>query len=98
MFTKNNLKTNAVAEAVAKILEAELDEALKGGQKKIDKNHNGKIDAHDFKLLRGEKSVEEAALGVPLKDHPYHKKTDAELRYIQKYAAEAAKAMQGHAP
>jgi hypothetical protein len=98
MFTKNNLKTNAVAEAVAKILEAELDEALKGGQKKIDKNHNGKIDAHDFKLLRGEKSVEEAALGVPLKDHPYHKKTDAELRYIQKDAAEAAKAMQGHAP
>jgi hypothetical protein len=56
MFTKNNLKTNAVAEAVAKILEAELDESLKGGQKKIDKNHNGKIDAHDFKLLRGEKN------------------------------------------
>lgn len=98
MFTKNNLKTNAVAEAVAKILEAELDEALKGGQKKIDKNHNGKLDAQDFKMLRGEKPVEEAALGVPLKGHEYHKKTDAELRYIQKDAAEAAKAMKFHAP
>lgn len=98
MFTKNNLKTNAVAEEVAKILEAELDEALKGGQKKIDKNHNGKLDAQDFKMLRGEKPVEEAALGVPLKGHPYHKKTDAELRYIQKDAAEAAKAMKFHAP
>ena len=98
MFTKNNLKTNAVADEVAKILEAELDEALKGGQKKIDKNHNGKLDAQDFKMLRGEKPVEEAALGVPLKGHPYHKKTDAELRYIQKDAAEAAKAMKFHAP
>ena len=75
-----------------------IDEVLKGGQKKIDKNHNGKLDAQDFKMLRGEKPVEEAALGVPLKGHPYHKKTDAELRYIQKDAAEAAKAMKFHAP
>jgi hypothetical protein len=29
-------------------------EALKGKQHKIDKNNNGKIDAHDFKLLRKE--------------------------------------------
>jgi len=34
-------------------------EALKGGQKKIDKNHNNKIDADDFKILRGEKKVNE---------------------------------------
>ena len=32
-----------------------MTETLKGGQKKIDKNHNGKIDAEDFKILRGEK-------------------------------------------
>lgn len=32
-----------------------VDEALIGGQKKIDKNHNGKIDAQDFQILRGEK-------------------------------------------
>ena len=29
---------------------------LKGGQYKLDKNQNGKLDAHDFKLLRGEKN------------------------------------------
>lgn len=28
---------------------------LKGGQKKIDKNHNGKIDGQDFKILQGQK-------------------------------------------
>ena len=71
---------------------------LKGKQYKLDKNRNGKLDAHDFKMLRGEKSVDEAALGVPLKGHPYHKKSDAELRYIQKDAGEAAKAMKGHSP
>jgi len=33
----------------------QFDEALIGNQKKIDKNHNGKIDAQDFKILRGKK-------------------------------------------
>jgi hypothetical protein len=33
---------------------SEVDEELKGNQHKIDKNKNGKIDAHDFKLLRKE--------------------------------------------
>ena len=32
----------------------------------------------------------------PIAGHPYHKKSDAELRYIIKDAGEAAKAMQGH--
>ena len=31
------------------------NEALKGNQHKIDANKNGKIDAHDFKMLRGKK-------------------------------------------
>jgi hypothetical protein len=31
------------------------DEALIGNQKKFDKNHNNKIDAQDFKILRGKK-------------------------------------------
>jgi len=31
-----------------------VTEALKGGQKKLDKNNNGKLDGHDFKILRGE--------------------------------------------
>jgi len=35
--------------------EVEIEEGLKGGQKKIDANKNGKIDGHDFELLRGRK-------------------------------------------
>ena len=34
---------------------SKVDEALKGNQHKIDKNKNGKVDAHDFKLLRNKK-------------------------------------------
>lgn len=36
-----------------------VNEALKGGQKKLDKNHNGKIDGQDFKMLRKEEVVDE---------------------------------------
>jgi len=41
-------------------------EALKGNQHKIDKNKNGKVDAHDFKLLRKEETeeLEEATTGA----------------------------------
>lgn len=35
--------------------EEDVTEDLKGNQKKIDKNHNGKIDAEDFKILKGKK-------------------------------------------
>lgn len=35
--------------------EEEVKEELKGGQKKLDKNHNGKIDGQDFKILKGQK-------------------------------------------
>lgn len=35
--------------------EVELDEKLYGNQKQIDKNHNGKIDREDFKMLRDRK-------------------------------------------
>lgn len=40
---------------------SKLIEALKGNQHKIDKNKNNKIDAQDFKMLRGEKNVTEAS-------------------------------------
>jgi hypothetical protein len=33
-------------------------EELIGGQKKIDKNHNGKIDAQDFQILHGQKKTQ----------------------------------------
>jgi hypothetical protein len=35
--------------------EEEMKEELKGNQKKLDKNHNGEIDAQDFKILKGQK-------------------------------------------
>jgi hypothetical protein len=36
-----------------------MDEKLIGKQKNIDKNHNGKIDAQDFKILRGQSEGEQ---------------------------------------
>jgi hypothetical protein len=35
-------------------MSSEMNEELKGNQHKIDKNKNGKVDSHDFKMLRGE--------------------------------------------
>jgi hypothetical protein len=64
-----------------------VKEELKGSQHKIDANKNGKVDAHDFKLLRGKKKVAEeaeqvdekldmkkASMGTVIKDF---KKSDA---------------------
>jgi len=63
MFTKNVFtQTDVVADLIKGINEADYKakmEALKGNQHKIDKNKNNKIDAHDFKILRGEKKVNE---------------------------------------
>ena len=39
--------------------EVELDEKLYGNQKRIDKNHNGRLDSQDFKMLRKEEDVNE---------------------------------------
>jgi hypothetical protein len=40
--------------------EVDMDEELKGNQHKLDKNKNGKLDKHDFKLLRKEDTVDES--------------------------------------
>lgn len=40
--------------------EAKTDEELKGDQHKLDHNKNGKIDAHDFKMLRKKKQKTES--------------------------------------
>jgi len=48
--------TNKCADCEA---EEVVDEALVGKQHKIDANKNGKVDAHDFKLLRKKKGVKE---------------------------------------
>ena len=42
-----------------KMEEEALDEKLIGNQKKLDKNHNNKLDSEDFKILRGKKMEEE---------------------------------------
>jgi len=52
--------TRSVADAVSKILNPQpIAEELKGGQVKLDKNHNGKIDGQDFKILKGQKKANE---------------------------------------
>jgi len=59
----NKFKFDAAADIAKSILEADVKakmEALKGDQVKLDKNRNGKLDAQDFKMLRGEKKVNEA--------------------------------------
>jgi len=63
-----NLKKNdALADAVKEILQ---QEALKGNQHLIDKNKNNEVDAHDFKILRGEKKTvkEEETVEEGIKD------------------------------
>lgn len=65
MFTKNKFaQMDSIANLINTILETDTKakmEELKGNQHKIDKNKNNKIDAHDFKILRGEKKVEESS-------------------------------------
>jgi len=51
----NHKSLQSVAEAVKKV----WGEELKGNQHKIDKNKNGKVDAHDLAILRKEDTVEE---------------------------------------
>ena len=51
----NDKALKSVAEAAAKVLQ---QEQLKGNQHRIDANKNGKVDAHDFKLLRAGKKPE----------------------------------------
>ena len=53
---KNEVNTKSVEGAVVSIM---ANEELKGNQHKIDANKNGKIDAHDFKLLRAKKGMKE---------------------------------------
>ena len=74
----DNQKIRNVADAAAKILAGEtVSEELKGGQVKLDKNKNGKLDADDFKKLRKEEETkDETILEYESKDGKYvHKGT-----------------------
>ena len=55
--------SDKLTQSIAKAATQVMDEQLKGDQHKIDKNKNGKVDAHDFKLLRKEKGLEEGRVG-----------------------------------
>jgi hypothetical protein len=74
----NLRKNDALADAVKEILQ---QEALKGDQHLIDKNKNNKVDAHDFKILRGEKKTvkEEENVDEEVKDE-YARKVDKYLK------------------
>ena len=50
---------------------------LKGDQYKLDRNHNGKLDGQDFKILRGQKSEE-----VDIQDDPLEKKVDTKVKTL----------------
>lgn len=63
MFQDKILKS--VADAVKDV----MAEQLKGDQHKIDKNKNGKVDAHDFKLLRKEEAPKKPASPFDLKNY-----------------------------
>jgi hypothetical protein len=60
---KNEVNSESVEGAVVSVM---TNEELKGNQHKIDANKNGKVDAHDFKLLRAKKgkTVEEGIKGA----------------------------------
>ena len=63
--------------------EESVEEELKGGQKKLDHNKNGKIDAHDFHLMRKKKMKEEAEQIDEISQETlrqYHGKAGADLR------------------
>lgn len=68
----------------------EVYEALKGAQHKIDANKNGKVDAHDFHLLRKKKKVAEAADDAKLAFQLHMAKKREELRKKGQLAKEEA--------
>jgi len=71
-----NKKLRDVAEIARQIM---VGEELKGGQKKIDKNHNGKIDGQDFAIIRGQKKpVAEAKYEESEEDEKEDKKGEKE--------------------
>ena len=61
---------------------SELEEKLYGGQKKLDKNNNNKIDSEDFKMLRKHNKSEIEELGGMDDVHPrFGKKNFGKMSY-----------------
>jgi hypothetical protein len=56
------------------------NEELKGGQKKLDKNHNGKLDKQDFKMLRKEEVELDEAMKFDRQHSPMPKMNQPSLK------------------
>ena len=76
---KKNMKKKTVKEE-------DVSEELKGGQKKIDKNKNGKLDSEDFKMLRKNKVDEGVNLHKMMTEKQV--KVDEMLEELQQEIAE----------
>jgi hypothetical protein len=77
----NDKALKSVAEMAAKIMQ---NEELKGNQHKIDANQNGKVDAHDFKLLRAKKKTVKPVVKEQVKlDEGFPTVADAQKRNDQ---------------
>lgn len=68
----------------------DMEEELKGNQHKIDANKNGKIDAHDFKLLRGKKKANEEVESIEEREL-----TPGETEKKEKYVKSMKKGLAG---
>ena len=73
------VKGHEIAKKILKKEDVQTEE-LKGNQKKLDKNHNGKLDADDFKKLRKEDSIAD-------KENESQKKKGGEKDFVKKAAA-----------
>jgi predicted RNA binding protein YcfA (HicA-like mRNA interferase family) len=83
--------------AMADVQLSQTEGGFKRAMKHLAKRNTGIMRAVD-RLAKEEVEIDEARLAMPLKGHAYHYKSDAELKYIQKDAHEAAQAMKGHNP
>lgn len=76
-------KSFGLSSSLIEATRAIMMEKLKGNQDKIDANHNGKIDAEDFKKLRGKKDVDEALDPVGKEDNDVN--NDGKVNKSDKY-------------
>jgi hypothetical protein len=80
--------------AGGKVDEAQDKKLIKKAFRQHEKSeHGGKHS--ELKLKKGGTAKKAGGGRTPLSGHPYHSKSDAELRYISKDAAEAARNMKG---
>jgi len=103
MFAKfgKDLVSRDLIEAVKKVMDRpdenkpDQTEELKGGQVKLDKNRNGKLDSQDFKMLRGEKKGVAEAEGTTKKYEMMHRNGQVK-RFVAKDDADAKRIAAGH--